>query len=37
MGCSDPLRRGGVGAAHQCLLGVGSKLYFISANVHTLQ
>ena len=25
MGCTDPLRRG-VGAPHQCPLGVGSKL-----------
>ena len=35
IGCTDPLRRG-VGAPHQCPLGVGSKLPLLrDADVHT--
>ena len=35
MGCTDPLRRG-VGAPHQCLVGVGGKLpLLLDADVHT--
>ena len=36
MGCTDPLSSRGVGAPHQCPLGVGSKLPLpLDADVHT--
>ena len=36
MKCADPLLFKGVGAPHQCPLGVGSKLpLLLDADVHT--